>query len=513
MTAASPPTTSHASSAGPGRRSGSALADELTTLAERTPELHPVRADLLELAIALRSAEPDGGWADLDVVGIYARPESIGTSPGRSRSWRSALEEAPALLVFFPVLVTWLGLAAATVAYGRMLADPAGRELAEGRSFLQLWQEGFDGRLPSMLTFGHVAMLALAVIGLLIVVTLGSVMVRRGDEARQARRTTEVGSRLRSVLVRCQIELNRRRLASPARFAAELSQAAHLLGELLTRTSEAQRGTADLAQHNSHAAERLAVAIDSLREAVGTLDRTGAEVREATAVLQSATAVLRDDLTVRASAAAERLDSAGEQAAAQVRALQAGAQATLRDASARIDRALGDVADRIDASTGALRAAGDEYARTISDAARRASVEIGEFYGEAVATAAVSLAGRMAEIGAGLSDAVATVRASAERNAEAVRSVQDAYAGLTATMAEAAGASQRAAESTQMAAASTREVAASTLSAATATQATVIRLTSIRAAPTPRRSRPVTGIPVRRRGRARAAEPTSQESP
>jgi len=438
MTAAATATANGRGETG-GPDAGAEAAAGLDALVDQTPELHPVRAELRLLAQALRSGTDDG-WSDMDVVRIFDNAGSVGTVSHSRRSWRAWLEEAPSVLVFFPVLVTWLGLAAATVAYGRMLGDPATRGEAEGRSFLQLWQEGFAGKLPSVFNFGHMSVVALAAIGLLVGVTVAGVVVRRRDETARSAAATAVRDRLRASLIRAQLVLNRRRLASPARFAAELSQAAQRLGELLSRTGAAQRSTASLADRNANAAERLTASITELRGAVTQLELTGGEIRSATDTLQSATNVLREDLTTRAAAAATRLetatgsavsrmDTSSDRVAAQVASLRTTAEATLQDAAGRIDQALAGVADRIEASTDALREAGRAYAQTVADSSRQASVDIGQFYGEAVATAAVSLASRMAQIGADLNAAVRSVRDSAETNA---RSVRDTGAVLTA---------------------------------------------------------------------------------
>ncbi|MET7394598.1 hypothetical protein ABZS66_14010 [Dactylosporangium sp. NPDC005572] len=424
------------------------VAGELLSLAEDTPELGPCRAQLVALAAALDPDAPDEGWADLDVVATFGRPESVAPAQLPRQSWRIALDEAPAVLVFLPVLITWFGLAIATLAYGRMLADPATRAAAEGRSFLQLWQEGFGGKLPTVFDFGHIAFGALVLIGLLIIVTVVGLVLRRRDDARRQARAAEVSAQLLNALVRAQLVLNQRRLASPVRFAAELSQAALLLGELLTRTGAAQDSTASLADRNARAAEELSTSIVELRGAVSTLDQTGAGVRQATETLDAATARLSDDLTHRATAAADRLeqataatvgrlDAASEQATTNVGRLQTAGEATLREVAGRIDGVLGDVAVRIGTTTDGLRAAGERFAAQMADSSRDASVHIGEFYGDAVATAAVTLAARMAEAGRELDAAVEVIRASAERNATTVESATGVYTALAAALTEA----------------------------------------------------------------------------
>lgn len=69
------------------------------------------------------------------------------------------------MLILLPLLITWIGVAFAMHTYGKLLAaDPT----QAAKPFVQLWQEGFDGRTWVTLTLVAVldAAAILAVIGM-----------------------------------------------------------------------------------------------------------------------------------------------------------------------------------------------------------------------------------------------------------------------------------------------------------------------------------------------------------
>ncbi|MFB7472204.1 methyl-accepting chemotaxis protein [Kitasatospora sp. NPDC056184] len=258
-----------------------AIGGELRTLADR-PGLAHRQEELRELGLVLSGAGDLDRWAELDLVHSFVRPESVRAAVRprpEPRFWAWA-EVALGALVFVPLLVTWAGLMQATSAYRALIGADAGQA---ARPFLQLWQTGFEGRLPSWATFGDVALSATLFIALLLALSVAHGVRRAGTERREAAAEGEAEdllAELAPVLTRAQLVLNERRRSGPQRFAAELTGAAETLERLGRQAADTQRelGEAALAVERSVAGaeQRLAeagTAVDPLRRAVDGVEK------------------------------------------------------------------------------------------------------------------------------------------------------------------------------------------------------------------------------------------------
>ncbi|MFD0150244.1 methyl-accepting chemotaxis protein [Streptomyces sp. NPDC055721] len=250
------------------------------------PELTPRADELRELCRALRAADADSRpldpWTEIDLLGAYARPESVDAgAPGREHPAWGWLETGLGGLVFVPLALTWLGLTRASSAYGALTgADPK----AATRPFLQLWQSGFDGRLTGFFTFGHVATSAtVAIMTLLVLAVLHG--WRRAETARRERdaerRTEELLRRLVPVLTRAQLVLNTHRLSSPQRFAAELTKSADVLNRLVSRSAKTQQGLTQAAVLVGESLDKAQQRLDGVDTAVRPLEDAAVRIADA----------------------------------------------------------------------------------------------------------------------------------------------------------------------------------------------------------------------------------------
>lgn len=262
--------------------------------AARDPALAPRAEELLALAEALESADADAldPWADLDLMGHLARPESIAEPVTDDRGERldATLDWVLGALVFLPLLFTWFGLWKATSAYEALVgADPK----AAGRPFLQLWQSGFQGHLDEMFRFGHVAVGGCLSLAMLFVLTAVHGYRRTLAERREeqvGQRTRAALTRLAPVLTRAQLCLNDHRFASPQRFAAELNSAAGRIQRMHTKAITTQ--------------EQLTRAAELVGKAMEEAERRLAQVEAYVRPLENATT--RFEETVRDSGTAIR---------------------------------------------------------------------------------------------------------------------------------------------------------------------------------------------------------------
>ena len=355
---------------------------------EAAAEVKPdARAMLDALAGDLRSAGNLDRWAEIDLADALARTENFAVprvvAGGRRRAngahWERVAEGFLSCLVFVPLLITWTGLFEASKAYARLAATDKAQAT---RPFLQLWESGFGGRLPSWFRFGDMALAAVVFISILLVLALlhsvGRYRAQRVEEGDQAERE-RLSAALATVLTRTQLYLTEFRLTSPARFTASLTDAADALRELILDARQAQSSVTSvlaeaqrISESLDNAAEKMNGATDVIGEVSTRVQQVLEESTEALTDLQRTSAqglrkilddgieALRDGqrATLDAVAASQR---AGTDAADSVRraaeAAVAAATDATRDASARNEAALRGVQDRVEQGAGRVEVA------------------------------------------------------------------------------------------------------------------------------------------------------------
>ncbi|MEU6374110.1 methyl-accepting chemotaxis protein [Streptomyces sp. NPDC046909] len=366
------------------------VAQSIKDLAER-PALETRRQELTALADALGSQDTGAlePWTELDLLAAYARPESVHAATGRPaepRVWSYA-EAVLGALVFVPLTITWYGLTRASSAYGALTgADPK----AASRPFLQLWQSGFEGHLTGLFTFGHVAMSATVAILVLLTLVLvhglrRSAVARREEAAEQG--AQELMALLVPALTRAQLLLHQQRLASPQRFAAELTAAATTLNKLGNKALRVQKDLSTAATVVGDAVEsaerRLAGVDASVRPLETAAGRIEAAVGDGAVQVRKALDDVRDasgEVRAAVADAGERVEESVTVLAASQRAYTTGIEVTSDVSGQLLDR-LGDIAegtahaveesrrtvDELGSQTAALRTAAERFAELANE--------------------------------------------------------------------------------------------------------------------------------------------------
>lgn len=173
---------------------------------------------LASLAAAIDSPDPTG-WETADVPAwIQASSIEERIRAVRSRPMRYArLERLRNILVLVPILLTWLGLTYAAIGYRAAIAkDPA----LITRPFLLMWEEGFGDAVPapwsvlSFLTLSHVALVDVAIIFIVLVITWFLHADLGGAQARRNRLASDISQRVRQVSWLAALELAKRQSAA-----------------------------------------------------------------------------------------------------------------------------------------------------------------------------------------------------------------------------------------------------------------------------------------------------------
>ncbi|WP_432544574.1 hypothetical protein [Kineococcus sp. SYSU DK002] len=439
----------------------SLLADEAAQLAATEPAEH--RAGVLrELTSAVRT-EADGGdgrlgrWADadlfdlLDVDGAVAAPTVERRSVLRSGSLRT-------VLVFAPIMVTWIGLLFAGRAYGAMSA--AG-EADGGESFLQLWLDGFGGR--TFFSLDRVAELAVALITAAIVAAVMTDRRQRLDEVSALQADESHRQLLRAFAARATLVLAPHRSNAAEQLGAHFERGLTELGRLVSETIRLHADTSELvatvrssAQHAITAAEAanaggadVARAATQLSGAVTeAVSRHGeliaADRDQHTRTLAASTQTLTEHLEqVRAGTAEalreglqgrDRVLSAVEGVSSAVEALSTQTRESITElstAAATMSRHSADFGEAVTGHVAALSTTARESVETmhatVAESVQKVTTMTGEAFSEHVAASAEQAAVTME-----------TLRRDVERTSEAAEAALGTASRVLATAAEAA---------------------------------------------------------------------------
>lgn len=99
--------------------------------------------------------------------------------------------------ILFPLLITWLGITFAILAYERLLSNPRpGEGLLLEAPFVELWTEGFGGR--TWLTFGFIGILDVTAIAIVIGLSVWASWLQRKLNVDTEREREDKWNELRS---------------------------------------------------------------------------------------------------------------------------------------------------------------------------------------------------------------------------------------------------------------------------------------------------------------------------
>lgn len=381
---------------------GAAAAAQLESAAAGLP-LSGMLADLAAVLRGLDGVSPDTTrirqWAAIDLFGVFLGDgNDTGEDGPQDRTSRN-LEVAVRALVFAPIVWTWAGLTAASIAYRAAVTAGA----LHGESFLQGWQTGFGGRLIGLFVFDKLAFGTSLLVAALIGVTIWHAIRTRQVEERVSRRR----HRLTDALLRADL------LLAPYRLPANEQATLEIDGAIA----------------------RLAGTVGAIEAAGEVAARTQSKAADAVAAATAALAAVERAVTSAASAAvtlekapdrlAEHLDQLATTTARIAKAERDLVDAT-GDASAQIAGALQDGADQVRDSVATVGAAAANYATRTELAAdilgqARQAVD-------ALPVAVTALRADVTTVGSqlsGLTQALTAV-ASLQRSVDAMRQSLDA---------------------------------------------------------------------------------------
>ncbi|WP_062428742.1 hypothetical protein [Herbidospora daliensis] len=360
------------------------LAAELRALAD-LPGLDSRARQLRDLAEAVVEPAQGERWCDLDLFAAFDPADSVQDFPADSRFLKK-LDWIQSVIIFLPIVVTWLGLKVATTAYGETLA--AGGVEAARRPFLEMWQQGFDGRLSVWWRFDNIAIGTLIAIAAVVAITITERVKRRQAEDRAVDEAAALRSRLRAALTEASLILNQVRLSSPARFQAELS-----------------KGAADLNKVGKTIGKLHTQVVEALSTALGATDQATDALTAGVAQTRDSMATVEKHLTA-VTAAAESLKASVDRTAYAIDAI-----------GEKTDEAVGRVGERLGSvlaeSTNGVQRSIDNLTSATEKSVRESTTGLNTRVGELVgATLAIGTAvGRVETAAAESGDRISHVLA------------------------------------------------------------------------------------------------------
>ncbi|MFJ5556842.1 hypothetical protein ACIQCD_05260 [Streptomyces sp. NPDC093250] len=410
------------------------------------PQLASQRATLERLAVAVEHGEGLAAWSGGGLVAAYAGEGALAPRAEGAAVWARRLGSATAVLVYAPLVLTWLGLGLAMYAYHGARQESAQLE----GTFLEMWQQGFAGHLPGLLRFDALVWYTITLLVLVVAVTLAwRSMQHRADE-----HDRKLLRRLAHTLARVEAEAVAAAHTEPRRFTEELQGAAaelrallvlsdrvgelsqKLLGQAVAATAEATSATRTVDASAAALREAVASAAAASRDAAGAAGHLTRGADGFGKAAQASTATLTTGMVAAAEEAAQRIvdavttasgqltetttaasDRFAEVVAGAVAGLdaQAGRQADeVRTVLAQGREALADAAHELRVSASGLERSLAVLPESLEAAAGSGADHVGLAYETAVAALSASLQEEVRQAGESLAAATAQVLARQE---------------------------------------------------------------------------------------------------
>ncbi|MEN3540022.1 hypothetical protein AAH991_33275 [Microbispora sp. ZYX-F-249] len=415
------------------------LAAELRKLA-RHPALAARADQLADLADAVDDPDKAELWCEVDLFAAFPPEDTVQVIVPSTPAWQKTVRViyyAQAVLVFFPIAITWLGLKKATTAYGEALAS-GGVEVAR-RPFLEMWQQGFDGKLGGLWKFDNVAMMTLTMLALVIGVTLAERYMHRWEDERASEQEEQLRPRLLSALTRATLFLGRVRLASPARFQAELTKSA----------SELSKVGRTMNKVHKQVVEELEKALEATGQATDALTAGAAEVRDSVASLDkhmAAVSSAAETLLRSVERTAYAIDSVGEKTDEAVDRVGDRLGSVITDSATGLRRSLDEVATLTGQAVRDMADSTGQVVKDLANSTEQVVRDLADSTGQAVRDTAASLDARVGELvsaTAGIGPAVSRVETAATESGARISDALTSGSGTLAAVFGGAGADIR----------------------------------------------------------------------
>jgi hypothetical protein len=217
---------------------------------------------LRDLSYALQGGPQTNAWASSNIHQLI-EPAVVIERYKNQRStdkFIAILEWIRNSLIFAPLVLTWLGISQAVDKY-KELIDADHNQISQ--PFIYLWQQGFGGRLPQILTLGWLAVLDFSILFLVLILTFLVYSFFSVGKLKREQEAENLRSTLTYALAGAALWLTTRTVGQPTNFVDRFNQA----------TQEFNRVVSELLKQVNVLADRLKndwQSFDTLRTQLAT---------------------------------------------------------------------------------------------------------------------------------------------------------------------------------------------------------------------------------------------------
>ncbi|QBD80791.1 hypothetical protein EPA93_34420 [Ktedonosporobacter rubrisoli] len=294
------------------------LEDLARRLKESGDESAAERLSMLGVAVEKRGTAAQR-WAGADIYKII-NPDAIAEklrdqqAPG---SLVELLEGARNVFIFIPIMITWFSISKATEAYNQLVQDILQHHPNQTiQPFLYLWQQGFEGRLPSSLTLSSIAWMDALILALILALTFVIHMLISTNRLRKEREAQLLYSELVHTIARASLYLQDR--VQTATTTGSLQQVALDIEDMANKiTSTMQQLGNDMLARFDATTQTIADKLNNVADAMATQLQTSEQYLQQIGATAGAANSLAQDI----GASAQRLETANQEMCNSLQAL------------------------------------------------------------------------------------------------------------------------------------------------------------------------------------------------
>nr|BBH93140.1 hypothetical protein KTA_13390 [Thermogemmatispora argillosa] len=262
------------------------IQDELEHLEQEVRTFDEAGAErLAQVQAALSGSGQRTGmaWTGLDLR-AYLAPDLIVAAYREQRQPKRLLfrlvEGARNVLIFLPIMVTWLGIAQASAAYQAFL-KPCLQQRSlcppdAAQSFLYLWQQGFDDRLAPIWRLSSVGLIDASLLLIVLLLTLWALLLERRGEEQREQEVRLFERRLVHAVSEATLALRNQRMAlAPGENLADVALRIEQMADTVLATFE--RLAERIGQNFSEASDRFKAVAEELARSVEGINQRFAQ--------------------------------------------------------------------------------------------------------------------------------------------------------------------------------------------------------------------------------------------
>lgn len=224
---------------------------------------------LRNLRTAVIGGNNADAWASTDIEKLISPEQIVENYKNRpmTDSLISALEWARNILIFMPLLISWLGISQAVSTYSTFVSAHQDQIT---QPFLYLWQAGFGGQLPSVYRLSSLAGIDAFLLFLLVVMTIVHSTLADLGRQRRIKGAEDLRADLAEALAGAALCLATRNRQQPTNVADAFDRSARFFGETVDKMLKRMEELARVQQQDHQTFANLSKDLQAIMSGVST---------------------------------------------------------------------------------------------------------------------------------------------------------------------------------------------------------------------------------------------------